>query len=137
MDNKYFSMKETCEITGLSYDTLKFYCNEGLIPDVKRNKNNYRIFDEKNIGWINSLNCLKKCEMSNSEIKSYMKLCMDGISSIPERKKILDKKMKELADAKKKIDESIEFIKWKQGFYDDGLSGKVQYFSYLIRDDKN
>lgn len=45
--------------------------------------------------------------------------------------------MKELADAKKKIDESIEFIKWKQGFYDDVLSGKVQYFSYLKRDDKN
>lgn len=50
MDNKYFSMKETCKITGLAYDTLKFYCNEGLIPDVKRDKNNYRIFDEKNIG---------------------------------------------------------------------------------------
>lgn len=137
MDNKYFSMKETCKIMGLSYDTLKFYCNEGLIPDVKRDKNNYRIFDEKNIGWINSLNCLKKCGMSNSEIKLYMKLCMDGISSIPERKKILDKKMKELEDAKKKIDESIEFIKWKQGFYGDVLVGKVQYFSYLKRDDKN
>lgn len=38
---------------------------------------------------------------------------------------------------RKKIDESIEFIKWKQGFYDDVLSGKVQYFSYLKRDDKN
>lgn len=109
----------------------------GLISDVKRDKNNYRIFDEKNIGWINSLNCLKKCEMSNSEIKSYMKLCMDGMTSIPERKKILDKKMKKLEDEKKKIDESIEFIKWKQGFYDDVLSGKVQYFSYLKRDDKN
>lgn len=75
--------------------------------------------------------------MSNSEIKSYMKLCMDGMTSIPERKKILDKKMKELEDAKKKIDESIEFIKWKQGFYGDVLVGKVQYFSYLKRDDKN
>lgn len=66
-----------------------------------------------------------------------MKLCMDGMTSIPERKKILDKKMKKLEDEKKKIDESIEFIKWKQGFYDDVLSGKVQYFSYLKRDDKN
>ena len=88
-----------------------FYCNKGLIPDVKRDKTNYRIFDEKNIGWINSLNCLKKCEMINSEIKSYMKLCMDCINSIPERKKILDKKMKDLEDEKKKINKSIEFIK--------------------------
>lgn len=122
----------------LSSLNLRLYIYfRGLISDVKRDKNNYRIFDEKNIGWINSLNCLKKCEMSNSEIKSYMKLCMDGMTSIPERKKILDKKMKKLEDEKKKIDESIEFIKWKQGFYDDVLSGKVQYFSYLKRDDKN
>ena len=66
--------------------------------------------------------------MSNSEIKSYMKLCMDGMTSIPERKKILDKKMKKLEDEKKKIDESIEFIKWKQSFYDDVL---VVKFSIL------
>ena len=122
----------------LSSLNLRLYTYfRGLIPDVKRDKNNYRIFDEKNIGWINSLNCLKKCEMSNSEIKSYMKLCMDGINSISERKKMLDKKMKVLEDEKKKIDESIEFIKWKQGFYDDVLVGKVQYFSYLKIDDKN
>lgn len=50
---KLYSMKETCEKTGLSYDTLKFYCNEGLIPNVKRNKNNYRIFNDNDIAWIN------------------------------------------------------------------------------------
>ncbi len=88
---KFYSMKEVSEITGLSYDTLKYYSNEGLIPDVKRDRNNYRIFDEKNIGWIKSLSCLKKCGMSNKEIKVYMKLCKKGISSIPERKEILDK----------------------------------------------
>ncbi|MFU7514536.1 MerR family DNA-binding transcriptional regulator [Clostridium sp. HCS.1] len=40
-----YSMKETCAKTGLSYDTIKFYCNEGLISNVKRDKNNYRVFD--------------------------------------------------------------------------------------------
>ncbi len=44
---KFYSMKEVSEITGLSYDTLKYYSNEGLVPDVKRDRNNYRIFDEK------------------------------------------------------------------------------------------
>ena len=31
---KMYTMKETCEATGLSYETLKFYCREGLIPRV-------------------------------------------------------------------------------------------------------
>ena len=57
--NNLYSMKETCNKTGLTYDALKFYCNEGLIPNVKRNKSNYRIFDDNDINWIKSLSCLK------------------------------------------------------------------------------
>ena len=47
-------MKEAYEKTNLTYDTLKYYCNEGLVPNVKRNKNNYHIFSDKDIAWINS-----------------------------------------------------------------------------------
>lgn len=130
---KFYSIKEVSEITGLSYDTLKYYSNEGLIPDVKRDRNNYRIFDEKNIGWIKSLSCLKKSGMSNKEIKVYMKLCKKGISSIPERKEILDKKLNELEKEIDRIKESIDYINFKKQFYDDVISGKKEYFSYLIR----
>ena len=130
---KFYSMKEVSEITGLSYDTLKYYSNEGLIPDVKRDKNNYRIFDEKNIGWIKSLSCLKKCGMSNKEIKVYMKLCKKGISSISERKEILDKKLNELEKEIDRIRESIDYINFKKQFYDDVIRGKKEYFSYFIR----
>ena len=31
-----YSMKEACIQTGMSYETLKFYCKEGLVPNVKR-----------------------------------------------------------------------------------------------------
>ncbi len=127
-----YSMKQVCEKTNLSYDTLKYYCNEGLIPNVKRNKNNYRVFDDNDINWINSLSCLKNCGMSISEIKTYLNLCLKGKSSIRERKEILDLKLKELELKKKQIQESIDFVHWKQNFYDDVLSGKTEYFSYLI-----
>ena len=29
-----YSMKEACIQTGMSYETLKFYCKEGLVPNV-------------------------------------------------------------------------------------------------------
>lgn len=91
-----FTMKEACAQTRLSYETLKFYCNQGLVPNVKRDKNNRRIFDKKDIAWINSLCCLKNCGMSISEMKEYINLCLAGESSIPERKTILDYKRKAL-----------------------------------------
>ena len=33
-----YSMKEACELTDMTYENLKFYCNEGLVPNVKRDK---------------------------------------------------------------------------------------------------
>lgn len=127
-----YSMKETCEKVGMTYETLKFYCNEGLIPNVKRDKNNYRVFDENNINWINSLTCLKRCGMSIEEMKKYLSLCMQGETSIPERKIMLEAKKKALESRIKEIQDSLSFIDWKQNFYDDVLSGKTEYFSYII-----
>lgn len=127
-----YSMKQTCEKTGLTYDTLKFYCNEGLIPNVKRNKSNHRVFDDNDINWIKSLSCLKKCGMSIIEMKQYLKLCLKGQDSIEERQEILNAKLDELEQKKKEIQESIDFVRWKKNFYKDVLSGKTKYFSYLI-----
>lgn len=128
-------MKETCKKTGLSYDTLKYYCNEGLIPHVKRDKNNYRVFNENDIAWINSLSCLKNCDMTINEMKEYLQLCLKGEETIPERQRILEKKLKKLEHKVQKINESIDFIHWKQNFYEDVLNGKVKYFSNLIQKD--
>ena len=131
-----YSMKETCEKVGMTYETLKFYCNKGLIPNVQRDKNNYRIFDDNNINWIKSLTCLKKCGMSIDEMKEYLALCLKGQPSIPERKIMLDKKKENLESKIKELEDSLAFIDWKLGFYDDVLNGTKEYFSYLI-DTKN
>lgn len=121
-----FTMKQTCKQTQLSYETLKFYCNQGLVPNVKRDKNNHRIFDEKDIAWINSLNCLKNCGMSINEMKEYLALCLQGEATIPERKR------SSLLAQQQQIQDAINYIDWKQGFYDDVLAGKNRYYSNLI-----
>ena len=73
-----YTMMQVCKETGLTYQTLKFYCNEGLVPNVKRDKNNRRIFDERDVAWLGGLTCLKKCGMSIQEMKDYLALCLQG-----------------------------------------------------------
>ena len=131
-----YSMKETCEKTGLSYETLKFYCNQGLVPNVKRDKQNRRVFDDRDVAWINSLNCLRNCNMSIQEMKEYIVLCLGGVPTIPERRVILEKKRQSLEAEMKRIQEAIDYIDWKQGFYDDVESGKIPYISNLINTDE-
>ena len=127
-----YSMKEACKLTDMTYETLKFYCNEGLVPNVKRDKRNCRIFDDHDIKWIQSLNCLKNCGMSIAEMKEYLALCLKGESSIPERKIILNHKKEALLQSINKLQQAVEYIDWKQNFYDEVLSGKTQYYSNLI-----
>ena len=127
-----YSMKEACALTNMSYENLKFYCNEGLVPNVKRDSRNYRIFDDHDIKWIQSLNCLKRCGMSIAEMKEYLALCMDGEGTIPERKMILAEKKEALLQSIAELQRAVAYIDWKQGFYDDVLSGKTAYYSNLV-----
>ncbi|MDE5898703.1 MAG: MerR family transcriptional regulator [Treponemataceae bacterium] len=130
--DRLYSMNEVCGRTGLSYETLKFYCNKGLVPNVKRAENNYRVFDDNDIGWIESLKCLKKCGMSIEEMQRYKDLCMEGVSSIPERRKILTEKLALLQKKMEELQASIDFIGWKKQLYDDIESGRKPYVSYLL-----
>ena len=127
-----YSMKEACSLTDMTYENLKFYCNEGLVPNVKRDSRNFRVFDEIDIKWIQSLNCLKSCGMSLAEMKTYLALCMEGEGTIPERKVILAKKKEALLQSIAEQQKAVAFIDWKQGFYDDVLSGKTEYYSNLV-----
>jgi len=129
-------MKEVCEQVGISYETLRFYCNEGLVPNVKRNKNNYRDFDERNISWLKSLQCLKKCDMSIKDMKKYMSLCLGGTSTISERKRLLAIQKELLLSKINEINESINFIDNKQKFFNGVLAGEINYTSNLVDVDK-
>ena len=128
-----YTMMQVCRETDMTYQTLKYYCNEGLIPNVKRDSNNRRVFDERDIKWIKDLVCLKKCGMSIQEMKEYLDLCLQGQATIPQRKEMLAKKQSALRASIQELEDSVAYIDWKQGFYDDVLSGKRPYVSNLIR----
>ena len=127
-----YTMMQACKETGMTYQGLKFYCNEGLVPNVKRDSLNRRIFDDHDIAWIKSLSCLKNCGMGIQEMKEYTQLCLEGASSIPQRQAILNEKKAQLEENIAALRASVDNINTKQEFYDEVLSGKREYFSNLI-----
>ena len=104
-----------------------------MVPHVKRDNNNRRIFDEKDVKWIKDLTCLKKCGMSIQEMKEYLQLCLQGTSTIMPRKEMLREKQEALRASIKELEDSVAYIDWKQNFYDEVLSGKRPYVSNLIQ----
>ncbi|MDL2318529.1 MerR family transcriptional regulator [Eubacteriales bacterium OttesenSCG-928-A19] len=130
------TMKEACDQVGIPYETLRFYCKEGLVPNIRRDKSNYRDFDERNIKWIKSLTCLRRCGMGIEDMKRYMNLCMGGPPTIPERKELLARQKEQLLRKAEEIQESIDYIDNKQVFYDRVMAGDIAYTSNLIRVDE-
>lgn len=130
-----YTMLQACRETNMTYEALKFYCNEGLVPNVKRDQNNRRVFDSHDVAWIKSLTCLKNCGMSIQEMKEYLDLCLQGEATIPIRKGILARKREELLERIAQLEDSVRYVDEKQQFYDDVLSGKRPYVSNLIRTD--
>ena len=127
-----YTMMQVCRELNMTYQTLKFYCNEGLVPNVKRDKNNRRVFDERDVKWIHDLGCLKRCGMGIQEMRDDLEMCLQGPSTIPQRKELLEKKQAALRESVRELEESIAYIDWKQNFYDEVLSGERPYISNLI-----
>ncbi|HJD17441.1 MAG TPA: MerR family transcriptional regulator [Candidatus Fournierella excrementavium] len=127
-----YSMKEVCQRTGLNYETLKFYCNQGLVPNVKRDGGNRRVFDERDLAWLEGLGCLRRCGLSIKEMQHYVQLCLRGETSIPERKVILAERRKALEEEMARLQSALEYLDSKQAFYDEVLAGRRPYVSNLL-----
>ena len=65
-------------------------------------------------------------------MKNYLALCLEGEASIPQRKIILEQKKETLLQSIESLQKAIDYINWKQSFYDDVLSGKTEYYSNLV-----
>ena len=128
-------MKDVCEQTGITYEALKFYCNQGLVPHVKRDAGNRRVFDERDLAWIQGLGCLKRCGLSIREMRHYVQLCLAGAASIPERKEMLARRRKALLEEIELLNGAVDYIDRKQQFYDDVQAGRTPYVSNLLTEE--
>ena len=87
--DKYYSMKEVTQITGLSEYTLRFYEKQQLIINIKRDSNNYRLYSDFDIQWIQFLTKVKSTNMPLKDIQKYAELMAKGNSTLAEREEML------------------------------------------------
>lgn len=114
--NKTYKISEVSNITGLSIPTLRFYERLKLIKP-KRNSNNYRLFTEDDINWIQFIKRIKETGMSLDKIINYSKLREKGNSTINERILLLKEQEQLLYEERDKIQKHIDFLKKKTDYY--------------------
>ena len=114
-----YSVKETAEIVGLTEHTIRFYTDKGLVPNVTRDRNNNRLFDEESINWLTGVKYLKECGMSIEAIKDYVDLCLEGNSTIEQRYQIVLRQKTVAEEQLRSAQERIEYLNARIAFYQD------------------
>lgn len=103
-----YTMKQACEMLQLSEHTVRYYTDQGLVPQLKRDGNNRRIFDEESLDWLRGTKYLRNLGMPIQAIKEYQQLCLtDGDEALRRRYGILEEQLEaaqtELKDAEKRV----------------------------------
>lgn len=121
-----YTVKEVSKKVGISEHTIRFYADSGLVPNLKRNSRNIRLFDEQSIEWIEGTKCLRGCGMSLQSIKDYIELCLQGDSTIENRYEIILEQQKIVNEKLQEIIESSKYINNKAEYYEKLVNKELQ-----------
>jgi len=120
-----YTVKEAARMTGLTEHAVRFYTDKGLVPGLKRDGNNTRLFDDKAINWLHGVKCLKASGMSIKDIKTYVDLCLRGDATIPERYALMMKHKEEALAKLEEIKRHIAHLEEKTALYEAVLAGRA------------
>lgn len=108
-----YTIKEAAEKEGLSTYALRFYHDKGLLPAVKRDENNNRVFTEKDLRAVHFVKCLRNSGMPLKQIKHYMELVLAGDHTIAERLELLVATKELVLEQQEKIAEELQTLERK------------------------
>ncbi|MCW3790053.1 MerR family transcriptional regulator [Paenibacillus sp. LS1] len=125
-----YNVKEVAKLLDLSEHTVRFYTDKGLVPNLQRDKNNNRLFDEESVNWLTGVKYLKQCGMSVEHIKAYVDLCLEGNSTIQARYEIILRQKEAALAQLEEAQQRVQYMINKADHYQDIIN-------LIIPDDTN
>ncbi|MBW1606066.1 MerR family transcriptional regulator [Lactobacillus sp. Sy-1] len=115
------TVKKVAQQLQISEYTVRYYTNLGLVPNVKRNAQNERIFDESSLEWLRGCKMLRSTGMSIKQIKRYVDLCKVGIESVDERYAIMKNEQQRAIQRLKDAEQNLQFVNAKVNVYEQAI----------------
>ncbi|CAM3400378.1 MerR family transcriptional regulator [Paenibacillus lupini] len=127
-----FSIKEASERIGCPAHTIRYYEKEGLLPYIKRDQHGNRVFEQDHLDWIKLMTCFRATGMKMSLLKQMVNLALDGDSTIPQRKSILNQYKEELFRRQLELAEAVEAVNNKLTIYEGIEKGRISSESKML-----
>lgn len=91
---------------------------EGLLPFVERSPGGIRMFQEKDYELLKIIECLKKAGMSIKDIKTYIKLTLQGNDTIKQRLELFKNQKNVLLAQMASLQRTLDVLDYKCWFYE-------------------
>ncbi|WP_246120453.1 MerR family transcriptional regulator [Cohnella terricola] len=131
-----FTIKEASEKLNCPAHTIRFYDKEGLLPNIRRDDNGNRLFDEKDLDWIRLMTCFRATGMSISGIREIVELAKQGEGTIARRRAILEAHQAEIIKKQQVLNEAFEAVSQKLEVYNNNRNPEKSFLDYFEKSEE-
>ena len=113
-----YTIKDISELTGLPPSTLRYYDKQGLLPNLRRDGNNIRIFTDEDYRHLRLIDCLKKSGLSIKDIRNFIDMAGQGDKALTGRLEIFRKRREILKQELSDLQTVLDVIEYKCWYYE-------------------
>ena len=118
----FYTVSEMARLLEVPVSTLRYYDNEGLLPNLERSKSGTRLFTEHDYEWLKVIDCLKKSGLSIKEIKAFIALTEQGDDSLSERRELFRARRSAVEQKIKELSDMMALLNFKCWYYDTAIA---------------
>lgn len=123
-----YSIGEVAKMFNLSVPTLRYYDQEGLIPNLQKDSAGHRQFNLQNIDAVQIIECLKDIDMPLKDIKLFMKWNVEGDSTLQQRLELFKKLDKQVNAQLQHLMAISRVINYKQQYYRQAVADGTEKY---------
>ena len=140
MIKETYSIGEAAKMFDLSVATIRYYDQEGLIPNLHK-KSGFRRFNKDNLDALQMIECLKNAGMSIKDIRQFMEWNVEGDQTLPLRLKMFQQLRDKIQQQMDELQKTLNVANYKCHYYqqaiDDGtekyVAQKKEYVMDLVK----
>lgn len=107
------NIKQVIERLGISKETLRYWENNGLMPEVPRNKSGYRDYTENEIKWALFIKAMRKAGMSVESLIEFVHLYREKSDTRDAQKALIQEQYDSLVAQRDELNKTISYLKYK------------------------
>lgn len=136
-EQKFLTIGQVSQRTGLSIDTIRYYEKIGLLPEIQRSDSGLRQFQERDVAILGFIHCFRVGGMSIERLKAYMTLVQESDHNLDKRLVLLREEKRDLEQRLLDLQSALRQIDGKITNYEETLMLREQELFSLSSKERN